>query len=325
MEIPEKTLTDVCALLVDNTCKGLGKLGSLIFGSQFRKKEYRDALMAAQAEKDAKAVAAGEARFDGTTLHPTLALPDMPTNVPLEYLPMLEGQRQERNNLNANLGIAVNILAKTPEEEVSDDPVSPDWFARWRREAQVIGDQELQNLWGRILAEEVKAPQSVSLNTLDVLKNISANDAESFSDIAKLKINHIIPAQLYKRTVSKNIAAILRLQNLGLLGWKDSLVSSLIETTDPCGEGFECCGFFLFFHFAADHKNIMTPPGYPISLAGQEILRIANSLSPPSPETIKTTGDYVWEMLSGNLTKMTAHPCSKNDFNDKITLKCWKK
>ncbi len=309
MEIPEKTLTDVCALLVDNTCKGMGKLGSLIFGSQFRKKEYRDALMAAQAEKDEKAIAAGEARFDGTALIPALALPSMPPNVPLEYLPMLEGQRQEVNNLNANLGIALNILAKTPEEEVSDDPVSPDWFARWRREAQGIGDQDLQNLWGRILAEEVKKPKSVSLKTLDVLKNVTAADAELFCHVVKFRVGRLIVRGWTRFTPQYSFNELVNLQSLGLIA--EGMHSIIPEQLDETFSYVVCQGYWLAFDLPDELSKTGLVGGHSLSPAGLEILKISDSIPEPDLATVKMVGDYVWEKISGSCKIMEA--CSGFD------------
>lgn len=305
MEIPEKTLTDVCALLVDNTCKGMGKLGSLIFGSQFRKKEYRDALMAAQAEKDAKAIAAGEARFDGTALIPALALPSMPLNVPLEYLPMLEGQRQEVNNLNANLNVALSILADTEDDKISDEPVSPDWFARWRREAQVIGDQGLQNIWGRILAEEVKKPKSVSLKTLDVLKNVTATDAELFCHVVKFRILTVIASSRHFSSFPYSVEQLLHLQSLGLLVGGDlTPVPQKCETLVQ--KVFLCQGYALLFDLPNNSPLRLGISGPALSSVGEEILKVSDSIPEPDLATVKIVGDFVWRHLPDTCQGMEA-------------------
>jgi len=44
----------------------------------------------------------------------------------------------------------------------------------------------MQILWGKILAEEVKNPNSFSLRTLSILKNISNTDAKIFQKAVAL-------------------------------------------------------------------------------------------------------------------------------------------
>jgi hypothetical protein len=72
------------------------------------------------------------------------------------------------------------------EESVSNEPVNEDWIARFFSIVEDISDEELQNLWGRILAGEVKQPNSYSLRTLEVLKNLTKREAEIFIKFSKL-------------------------------------------------------------------------------------------------------------------------------------------
>ena len=43
----------------------------------------------------------------------------------------------------------------------------------------------MQDLWGRILAGEVQKPNSYSLKTLDILRNLSKTEAELFEKVSK--------------------------------------------------------------------------------------------------------------------------------------------
>ncbi len=75
------------------------------------------------------------------------------------------------------------ILAKaeqqfSPDEEVSNEPVNKDWMTRFLDIAETISDDEMRDLWARVLAGEVKKPKSYSLRTLEVLRNISKEEAE---------------------------------------------------------------------------------------------------------------------------------------------------
>ncbi len=76
------------------------------------------------------------------------------------------------------------------ENEISDEPVNQDWANRFFNIVGDVSDEEMQTLWGRILAGEVKQPNSYSLRTLELLRNLSKTEAETFINISKLAIGH---------------------------------------------------------------------------------------------------------------------------------------
>lgn len=55
-----------------------------------------------------------------------------------------------------------------------------DWFIRFYEAVGNISDEEMQEIWARILAGEIAKPSSFSLKTIDTLKNISKKDADLF-------------------------------------------------------------------------------------------------------------------------------------------------
>jgi uncharacterized repeat protein (TIGR03899 family) len=71
------------------------------------------------------------------------------------------------------------------KETVSDEKVDEDWVSRFFSIAESISSEEMQTLWGKILAGEVTQPGSFSLRTLDTLKNLTKQDAEAFTKVAQ--------------------------------------------------------------------------------------------------------------------------------------------
>ena len=71
-------------------------------------------------------------------------------------------------------------------EEMGPDRPDSDWTARFFRIAEDITTEQMQALWGKVLAGEVKRPGSFSLRTLDILKNISQKEAETFVRVAQI-------------------------------------------------------------------------------------------------------------------------------------------
>lgn len=66
-------------------------------------------------------------------------------------------------NIEAITEQAADEIADSPD--VAEEPVDPDWIARFFGMAQNITTDEMQRLWGRILAGEVKRPGSFSQNS----------------------------------------------------------------------------------------------------------------------------------------------------------------
>ena len=100
---------------------------------------------------------------------------------------LLHKETKRQKNIDNVSQVAAEQLSQ--EQTVSDEPVNEDWTARFFNIVEDIADEEMQNLWGRILVGEVKQPNSYSLRTLDVLKNLTKREAETFIKFSKLALN----------------------------------------------------------------------------------------------------------------------------------------
>lgn len=99
----------------------------------------------------------------------------------------LEYQETKRQlNIESVTGYAAEDLKN--EKEVTDEPIDEDWATRFFNIVEDISNEEMQALWGRILAGEIKKPKTYSLRTLEVLRNLSKKEAEIFLKFARLNI-----------------------------------------------------------------------------------------------------------------------------------------
>lgn len=71
----------------------------------------------------------------------------------------------------------------------SNDDVSFNWMSRFIDSAKDASESEIKDLWSKVLAGEILQPNSVSLRTLDILKNMSKKDAELFMKVMPFIIN----------------------------------------------------------------------------------------------------------------------------------------
>jgi hypothetical protein len=93
-------------------------------------------------------------------------------------------QRQKQINLEAIAQLtAIELHGET---EVSDEPLDHDWIVRFFQTAEDISAEDMRKLFARILAGEIKSPRSFSLRALDVIRNLSRREAETFAKMAGL-------------------------------------------------------------------------------------------------------------------------------------------
>ena len=86
---------------------------------------------------------------------------------------------RKQNNIDKVTRIAIEELEN--ESSISSTPVDEDWAVRFFNIVEDITDEQMQILWGKILAGEVKSPNSFSIRTIEFLKNMIKIDAELFT------------------------------------------------------------------------------------------------------------------------------------------------
>lgn len=94
---------------------------------------------------------------------------------------------QKQQNIESICSTAAETLEQ--ETSVPDAKPEPEWVSRFIDIASGISTEEIQMLWGRILAGEIKQPGAFSLRTLDVLRNLTTQEVKSFVRIANYVIS----------------------------------------------------------------------------------------------------------------------------------------
>lgn len=91
-----------------------------------------------------------------------------------------EIRRQE--NIDSVVEMAAGNL---DGEEVSEKPVDIDWATRFFEIVQDVSREEMIIIWAKILAKEIKEPSTFSIRTLEVLRNITAEEALTFEKVSQ--------------------------------------------------------------------------------------------------------------------------------------------
>ena len=131
----------------------------------------------------------------------------------VENLIQTKIQFQERKRLSNLQKIVSQTQEKLPDQ-VGNEPVDPDWTARFFQSAQDVSAEEMQQIWSSILAGEVEFPGRTSLRTLEILKNMTKKDAELFSSIMR----YTVGASIFKNIKSINDHINFKYSDILLLG-----------------------------------------------------------------------------------------------------------
>ncbi|HET8730444.1 MAG TPA: DUF2806 domain-containing protein [Moraxellaceae bacterium] len=107
----------------------------------------------------------------------------------------LEAEIQSlRLSLNVRrIGLKADQLVETVElETMSDRPVDPDWLMRWKESAARAVANDFQEMWARVLVDEVRQPGSHNLRTIAFLNTVSKADMTTLRFMMRLDLGGFI-------------------------------------------------------------------------------------------------------------------------------------
>lgn len=133
----------------------------------------------------------------------------------------------EKTQEKINISRAVMIAEKELLFDDSDVPrenIDSAWLRKWQNSAKYVSTENLQTMWGKILAGESKNPGAYSVRVLDLLNSLSEKEADKISLVAKYIIqNNIHIDKLdYLGTKGISLGLLLELQSIGILVGVDS-------------------------------------------------------------------------------------------------------
>lgn len=292
--------------LIETLEKGIGALGEpyQIRRTEAARIEARryELLVLAQAEVDAEDIRKGRKAInsdgelialpapDDTMQFLTTAPPNPHRNASQHLLLLNAGHQSNlalefKRTINLRrIGVYAQEEAETMKQEpVSEAPVDPDWFARWRNQAQDVSSEQMQRLWAKILAGEVRQPGSFSVHSMDFLSRMSKSDADLLAKIARISIGNGIFKNAKKsfEALGINIQDLIYLDDIGILNGVVG-VGGLSQTATPLPDPHSSDQWYvalligdvgLIFYKPTDDKTLMIPV-HTISSIGKEILML---------------------------------------------------
>lgn len=268
------------APVLSATPTGIKYVFNLLFGKKHVETERMLKLADAQNTVDVKKILSGEAFYD----HSKQQLVE-PLGVTNSLLLIAEKIKiDEVSNL---IDCSVQAAAYIDGEQSTEAPEELDDFInRWKNEAKLISSEAAQAIWGRVLAQEVNSPGSISLRTMDVIRNISKAEASNFNDICKYVVfDRLVVDNQQGNPISNQVFSSVR--DAGLIadftpgmyrGAKWSKTNLAISGTDEQSVYFVQYGdFFVFADEAELNAAGLEIPSYcywELTMAGRELYKV---------------------------------------------------
>lgn len=265
-------------------------------------------LMLAQAEVDVNDIRAGRKRL--TSDGALLILPDSDSERQLTYphegselrigslverIIRDDAANAIRKEINASKAVinAEEVLAndtQTPPERAIEE----DWVLRWREYAGRVSNDELQQLWGKILAGEVKSPGRYSLRTLEFLKELSKEEAERITQLARFALEGCVvrSASEYLNEHGISFDFLLEMQALGVVSGVGGFLKRewSSNASDRYVRVLRSNGKVLLVENEQSSKTVSLD-AYPLTTIGMQLLELGNFV--PELDYLRLVGEQI--------------------------------
>lgn len=185
----------------------------------------------AQAKKNAQDIRAGRISAHLLLSGPDSTQDSLPQSAPIRREPTFETPLQiasrnaEADAIDREVNVAKAILHA--EDALRDDPQPPpedrvdtDWLNKWRLGAGEVSSETLQQLWGRLLAGEVRSPGRYSLRCLGFLRDLTSKEAQDIARLGPYAVSRFIWREKqhgWEGIEDLNLDFLMKMQSWGIL------------------------------------------------------------------------------------------------------------
>lgn len=165
---------------------------------------------------------------------------------------------------------------QTKSQENISESINEDWLSYYIEGASKISDEQVQELWAKILAGEIITPKTFSKRTLDVLLRLSTEEAKLFEKICGYVVeisNNMILMNEGKLNAEYPYSEIMQLDECGLIN--SSGTNSINMTINPSDKLAIIYGQDAIIGQSKKQENVRLQI-FPLTVAGTELLKITS-------------------------------------------------
>lgn len=185
-------------------------------------------------------------------------------------------------------------------EESNPSNMEDDWVTNFFEKSRIISDEEMQNIWARVLAGEANTPGSYSKRTVNLLGDLDKRDAELFQRLCRFgwmvgEFTPLVfdPQEAIYNSLGIDFGSLSHLDSLGLINFNG--IAGFQRQKLPKKFTVAYCGRPLQLTMKQDKNNTLDIGKVLLTQAGKELARISNSPGVPN------FCDYVKEKWKAHL------------------------
>jgi len=229
----------------------------------------------------------------------------MPEEIATSAEFILKDGARKLKNRQIVINKAQVMVEKPSAEEQTEEKPKPesDWLNRLFGIVDDISDEDMQGMWAQILAGEINNPKSYSIKTIDVLRNMSKEDARLYVDAMKYQCfdDFIISEKEYGLDLNTKII----LTDIGLVSSED-----ITRTITFCNDShFRILKKGFCINLDCDNNELSVIfKGRRLTKAGYELLQLLD------PVTNHELFDYIGNnIIKGGAKTVAIHRIIRTD------------
>ena len=188
-------------------------------------------------------------------------------------------------------------------EDANPDSIEDDWIVNFFDKCRIVSNDEMQELWSRILAGEANAPGTYSKRTVNFLSDLDKAEADLFTKLCGFvcKIEDLEPlvfdlqADIYNR-YGINFTSLSHLESIGLI--KLQLLGQFTITNLPKKFSLNYFGSPLILEMPKDTGNELQTGKAMLTQVGEQLAPICGS------KPVEGFWEYVKEQWKQYLPKV---------------------
>ena len=213
----------------------------------------------------------------------------------------IEEEAQRQKNMEDITARALPQL----DENAKPDSMENDWIVNFFDKSRIVSDNEMQELWSRVLAGEANSPGTYSKRTVNSLSDLDKTEAELFTKLCGFgwQIGEVVPlvfnvqAEIYNRC-GITFTTLSHLDSIGLVQFQNPTGFKLLNLPKSTVTHYH--GRLLHLNLPKDTDNELDIGKVFLTRIGQELAPICGG---------KPVEGF-WEYVRGRWKKYLPKPMS---------------
>ncbi|OPG69106.1 hypothetical protein B1219_27870 [Pseudomonas ogarae] len=179
----------------------------------------------------------------------------------------------------ANAIIYAEETLRNDSDAAPEENIDEDWLYKWRDYTGEISNDDLQKIWGRLLAGEIKAPGSYSVRCLESLRNLSQTEAKLIARLSSFVfLSAVWRPDETDFVLPVSFQEFVELQEIGIISGAEAANRTMrITDIEPAWQEFRK---FLICHDKclivtnANKASVLSLSVYNLTKVGQQLMSL---------------------------------------------------